>query len=266
MTTRFKEKVVVMTGGGRGIGRSMALAFAEEGADVAVAARTRQQIETVAREIEAFGRRAIPYVCDISIAGEVKGFAQEVEQVFGRVDILVNNAGISNRSRFLDYDDEAWLEVIRVNLFGVYLCTKAFLPLLQKVGRGRILMMASTAGKAPAPFNTAYSASKHGLLGLTKSLASELALCGYPEITVNAICPFFVETAMFSGPEGYVAQMERSMGLSKEEVMGKVREWNLQRRVLEPSEVVSLAVYLASDDAKGITGQAINVCGGRIFH
>jgi NAD(P)-dependent dehydrogenase (short-subunit alcohol dehydrogenase family) len=263
---KLKNKISVITGAGRGIGRSIALAFAEEGADVALAARSQEQLEKVAREVESKGRRALSVPCDVSSIQDVQNLRRAVQEVFGRVDILVNNAGISKRSKFLEYEDEVWLEVLRVNLFGAYLSTKAILPLIQKVSEGRIIMIASTAAKLPVPFNTAYSASKHGLLGLAQSLAAELALSGYPRITVNAICPFFVETEMFSGPQGYVAQMSRNTERSREEVVKDVVSRSLQGRVLRPEEVAALAVYLASDEAEGITGQAINICGGRAFH
>lgn len=263
---KLKDKISVITGAGRGIGRSIALAFAEEGADVVLAARSREQLEEVAREVKGKGRRALTVPCDVSSIQEVQNLAQAVQEAFGRVHILVNNAGISKRSKFLEYKDEVWLEVLRVNLFGAYLITKAILPLIQKGSEGRIIMIASTAAKSPVPFNTAYSASKHGLLGLTKSLAAELALSGYPRITVNAICPFFVETEMFTGPEGYVAQMSHNTGRSPKEVLKDAASRNLQERVLQPTEVAALAVYLASDAAEGLTGQAINICGGRVFH
>ena len=263
---KLKNKVTVVTGAGRGIGRSIALAFAGEGAHVVLVARSRDQLDQVAEEIKPMGTRALAVPCDVSVAQDVQALAKIVRDEFGKLNILVNNAGISRRSNFLEYNDETWLEVIRVNLFGVYLCTKALLPMIQDIGEGRIIMIASAAGKNPVPFNTAYSASKHGLLGLTKSLASELALTGYPGITVNAICPFFVKTDLFSGPQGYVAQMMRNMNLSKEEVIERAVNRNLQRRILDPAEIASLAVYLASDDARGMTGQAINVCGGNVFH
>jgi NAD(P)-dependent dehydrogenase (short-subunit alcohol dehydrogenase family) len=263
---KLKDKVALITGAGRGIGRSIALAFAQEGADVVLAARSRDQLEQVAEEVRRQDRHALAVVCDVSSPEDVKKLTQEVRKTFNHLDILVNNAGVSKRSKFLEYDDETWLEVIRVNLFGVYLCSKALLPMMQQAGSGRIINMASTAGKAPVPFNTAYSASKHGVLGLTKSLASEVAVSGYPGITVNAICPFFVDTDMFRGPQGYLAQISKMAGISDKEVEEKVVGRSLQRRVLEPAEVAALAVYLASDDARGITGQAFNICGGRVFH
>ena len=263
---KLKNKISVITGAGRGIGRSIAIAFAEEGSDLVLVARTKQQLEEVAQEAGNKGRKASVVSCDVASPRDVQRLAKKVRDVFGRVDILVNNAGISKRSKFLEYDDETWLEVIRVNLFGVYLCSKAFLPMIQQSAAGRIINMASTAGKSPVPFNTAYSASKHGVLGLTKSLASEVAVSGHPGITVNAICPFFVDTDMFRGPQGYLTQISKMAGISDREVEEKVVGRSLQQRVLEPAEVAAMAVYLASDDARGITGQAFNICGGRVFH
>jgi NAD(P)-dependent dehydrogenase (short-subunit alcohol dehydrogenase family) len=263
---KLENKIAVITGAGRGIGKSIAHVFAEEGADLILAARTRQQLDQVADDIRDKKRNAIAITCDVSSPEEVQQLAAAVTEKFGRIDILVNNAGISRRSRLLEYDDDTWLEVIRVNLFGVYLCTKALLPLLQQTGAGRIINIASTAGKAPVPFNTAYGAAKHGVLGFTKSFASEVALSGYPEITVNAVCPFFVETEMFRGPGGYLAQMSKMSGLSENEVQDKVVGRSLQKRVLDPEEVAAMALYLASDDARGVTGQAFNICGGRVFH
>ena len=263
---KLSKKIAVITGAGRGIGESIAHAFAEEGADLILTARTLSQLNQVADDIRAKNRKAAVISCDVSSPAEVEKLAAEVAEKFGRVDILVNNAGISRRSRFLDYEDDIWFEVIRINLFGVYLCTKAFLPMMQQTGSGRVINMASVAGKAPVPFNSAYSASKHAILGLTKSLASEVALSGFPEITVNAICPFFVETDMFRGPEGYIAQMSKMANISEKDIVDKAVGRSLQQRLLEPAEVAAMAVYLASHEARGITGQAFNICGGRIFH
>jgi len=263
---RLKNKISVITGAGRGIGRSIAFAFAEEGSDLVLVARSPDQIENVAEEIRKKGGKALPVTCDVSGAPDVQNLAKIVQDEFDRVDILVNNAGISRRSKFLECDDETWLEVIRINLFGTYLCTKAFLPMMQQMGQGRIINIASTAGKNPVPFNAAYSASKHGVLGLTKSVASEVAITGYPGITVNAICPFYVNTEMFSGPQGYVAKVAEMSGMPAEEVIERAISRNLQHRIIEPEEVAAVAVYLASEEARGITGQALNICGGLIFH
>ncbi|CAB1084249.1 hypothetical protein JY97_16060 [Alkalispirochaeta odontotermitis] len=263
---KLENKIAVITGAGRGIGESIAQAFAAEGADLILAARTRHQIDRVADNIRAKGRNAVGMTCDVSSPTDVARLAAGTKEEFGKIDILVNNAGISKRSKLLDYDDDTWLEVIRVNLFGVYLCSKAFLPVMQQTGEGRIINVASTAGKTPVPFNSAYSASKHGVLGFTKSIASEVAISGYPGITVNAICPFFVETDMFRGSGGYLDQMSKMAGVSKERVHDKVVGRSLQQRALEPDEVAAMALYLASDEARGVTGQAFNLCGGSVFH
>lgn len=263
---KLKNKVAVITGAGRGIGKSIALAFAKEGADLVLGARSKDQLEKVKQEALEMGVNALAVPCDVSSAEDMKRLASETGQNFGRSDILVNNAGISKRSKFLEYEDETWLEVLRVNLFGAYLCTKAILPLMQEVSKGRIIMIASTAAKGPVPFNTAYSASKHGMVGLTRSLAAEIAMSGYKEITVNAICPFFVDTDMFSGPQGYVAQISRSTDRSVDDVTRYALGRSLQGRVLRPEEIAALAVFLASDEAGGITGQSINVCGGAAFY
>jgi len=261
---RLKNKIAIVTGARRGIEKS--IAFADEGAHLVLVARSPDQLANVAREIRKKRRKVIPVTSDVSSAQEVQDLAKVVQDEFGRIDILVNNAGISRRSRLLEYDDETWLEVIRINLFGTYLCTKAFLPMMEQTGRGRIINIASTAGKNPVPFNTAYSASKHGILGFTKSVASEVALTGYPGITVNAICPFYVNTEMFSGPQGYVAEMGKMSGMPGEEIIEKVVSRNLQHRIVEPEEVAVMAVFLASEEARGVTGQALNICGGVIFH
>jgi ketoreductase len=263
---RLTNKIAVVTGASRGIGKSIACAFADEGASLGLVARSRDQLEAVAAEIKQKNGTAVPFSCDVSSPQQVRDVTKAVQDEFGRIDILVNNAGISRRSKLLEYDDDTWLEVIRTNLFSAYLCTKAFLPMMEQTGRGRIINIASTAGKNPVPFNTAYSASKHGLLGFTKSVASEVALTGYPKITVNAICPFYVKTEMFSGPQGYVAQMEKMSRTPKEEVIEKATSRNLQHRIIEPEEIAAMAVFLASDEARGITGQALNICGGLVFH
>ena len=263
---KLSDKIAVVTGAGRGIGEGIALAFAEEGANLVLAARTRKQLDRVAAEVKDKNREALTVECDVSSPAAVEVVAKAAKEKFGRVDILVNNAGVSKRSRLLEYDDETWFEVIRINLFGTYLCTKAFLPLIQQTGAGRIINVASVAGKIPVPFNSAYSASKHGVLGLTKSIASEVALSGFPEITVNAICPFFVETDMFRGPQGYLAQMSKVADISEEEMIDRAVGRSLQQRLLEVDEIAAMAVYLASDDARGVTGQALNICGGYVFH
>ncbi len=260
---KLKNKIAVTTGAGRGLGRYLALAFAEAGADLALIARSKDQLEIVAKEVRKKGRRALVVPCDVSSPSEVYKMSEAVEVEFGRVDILINNAGISQQAAILDSDDEVWLQVIKVNLYGAYLCIKAILPLMQKSASGSIINIASTAAKDPKPYNTAYGSSKHGLLGLSKSVAAEVALSGYPDIRVNAICPFFAKTDIY---DSYLAREARRTGLTEAEVETKTTGLTLQRRILDPEEVADLATFLASDAAKGITGQAINICGGKVFH
>jgi NAD(P)-dependent dehydrogenase (short-subunit alcohol dehydrogenase family) len=187
---------------------------------------------------------------------------------FGQVDILVNNAGVVGKRFFIfQSDDEIWRRTIEVNLFGTYNCTKAFLPVIMKQGAGRIINIASISGKQASPTNSAYCASKHGVIGLTRTVASELSLIGLTGITCNAICPGVVDTGMLTGPGMILDELSKLLGKSREAVLEEtIKPMSLQKRVMEPQEIADMAVYLASDAGKGLTGQAINVCGGSVFY
>lgn len=245
-------KTALITGGGRGIGRAIALAFAREGVRIAVAARTVEQVEQVAHEI---GNGAIALICDVADPGSV---AQMFEQVAG-VDILVNNAGVAESATVVNTTDELWHKHLSINLSGTFYCTRAALPAMLKKGWGRIINIASIAGKTGAPYISAYSASKHGVLGLTKSIALEVANAG---ITVNAICPGYVDTEMVTRG---VERITSVTGRTAEEALNSLKKMSPQNRLVTPEEVAALALLLASDDARGITGQAINVDGGSVL-
>ena len=185
-------KTALITGGGRGIGREIALTFARNGARIAVAARTAEQVEQVAKEI---GNNAIALVCDVSDSESVTRMFSDLRERLGDADILVNNAGIAESSTFVNTTDELWHRHISINLSGTFYCTRAALPSMLKKGWGRVINVASIAAKTGAPYVAAYTASKHGVLGLTRTVALEVATKG---VTVNAICPGYVDTEMVS--------------------------------------------------------------------
>jgi NAD(P)-dependent dehydrogenase (short-subunit alcohol dehydrogenase family) len=244
-------KTALITGGGRGIGRAIALLFAQQGARVAVAARTRDQVETVAREI---GDNAVALVCDVSNPDQVAGIFADVKP-----DILVNNAGIAESATFVNTTDELWQRHLAINLSGTFYCTRAALPAMLERGWGRIINIASIAAKTGAPYIAAYAASKHGVLGLTRSLAMEVAARG---ITVNAICPGYVDTEMTSRG---VEQITAKTGRSAEEALEALKKMSPQHRLTTPEEVAALALLLASDEGRGINGQGINIDGGSVL-
>jgi len=258
---RLENRLAFITGGGRGIGRAIAFAFAREGASIAVAARTRAQVESVANEVASKeGVEVIAIECDVADSESVDRAYERVKERFGRgPDILVNNAGIVETSPFLKTDEAMWQRHLAVNLTGTFHCTRAALPEMLERGWGRVINVASIAGKTGAPYISAYAASKHGVLGLTKSLALEVAAKG---ITVNAICPGYVDTEMTSrGIENIVAKT----GKSVDDALEAIKRMSPQNRLVTPEEVAAVALLLASEEGQGINGQAINVDGGTVL-
>ena len=249
-------KTALITGGGRGIGRAIALAFAREGIRIAVAARTAEQVEQVAQEI---GNGAIALVCDVADPESVNRMFSEMRERLGDADILVNNAGIAESATVVNTTDELWNKHLSINLSGTFYCTRAALPPMLKRRWGRVINIASIAGKTGAPYIAAYSASKHGVLGLTKSIALEVATTG---ITVNAICPGYVDTEMVTRG---IERITSLTGRTAEEALDTLKKMSPQNRLVTPEEVAALALLLASDQGRGINGQGINVDGGTVL-
>jgi 3-hydroxybutyrate dehydrogenase len=258
---KLKERIVLITGGGRGIGRAIALAFAREGADLVVAARSLDQVESVACEILELQSKALAVVCDVSDPASVEKMFDSTQEFFGRApDILVNNAGIAESAPLVKTTNDLWRRHLEINLNGTFYCTRAALPAMIERGWGRVINIASIAGKTGWPYVAAYSASKHGVLGLTRSVALEVAAKG---ITVNAICPGYVDTEMTTRGIENITQKTK---LSADEAMESLKKMSPQNRIVSPEEVAALALLLASEDGRGINGQAINVDGGTVLY
>lgn len=253
---KLEGRIALITGASRGIGRAIARGYAKEGATIAVTARTEADLDSLVEEVQTAGGKALAIRADLVDPAAPAQVIRQVLEVFGTIHILVNNAGIGSSASprpVVDFDDAFWDKTLTLNLTAPYKLSKAVLPLMLQKKWGRIINIASINGKLPALHGAAYTASKHGLLGLTRTLALEVALDG---ITVNAMCPGPVKTEMNERRVEYDA---KRLGLSMAEL--EVRLTPIGRR-LEPDEIVPMALLLASEESTAITGQAFNVCGG----
>ncbi|HEX7735439.1 MAG TPA: SDR family NAD(P)-dependent oxidoreductase [Ktedonobacteraceae bacterium] len=255
----LEGKRAVVTGAGKGIGRSIALALAEAGADVAVTARTASDIEQLASEIQARGRRAAFVPCDVTDVAQVQQMATTLLERLGGLDILVNNAGNAGSHKMLNHPDELWHRMLAINLTSVYYVTRTFLPTLTEQRGGRIINIASIAARTGGSYIAAYTASKHGVLGLTRALAMEMLPYN---VTVNAICPGYVDTPM---TDSSVSNIMTRTGMTVEKARAALEKSSPQNRLIAPEEVAAIAVFLALDINKGLTGQAINIDGGGVM-
>lgn len=247
----LNEKTAFITGGGRGIGRAIALTFAGAGAAVAVAGRNRETLEDVCAIIEQRGGRAVAVLCDVADAMQVYTAVSIARAALGPFDILVNNAGITYSAKLTDTDDALWERVIQVNLNGAYYCCKAIVPDMIARGGGRIINIASMASLVGMPFSAAYSAAKHGLLGLTRSLALELQRY---HITSNAICPAWVDTDMMAEA---INALAAKTGRTPEEAREALLSRGGQQRAMSPEEVAIAALRLAGPDGAATNGETI---------
>ena len=251
-------RTALVTGAGRGIGRAIALDLAAAGANVALAARTRAEIDAVAREAVAAGVKAIALPADVADPASVRALFTDARAALGDLDILVNGAGVAPTEPLVKTTDEQWRQAIEVNLSGAFYCLREALPSMTARGWGRVVNVASIAGKTGIPYIAAYAASKHGLLGLTKVAALEVAARG---VTVNAVCPGYVDTPM---TDESVRRIVEKTGVSATDVRRRLEESSPQKRLYTAAEVSALVLFLCGDAAAGINGQALSVDGGTV--
>jgi meso-butanediol dehydrogenase/(S,S)-butanediol dehydrogenase/diacetyl reductase len=274
---RLENKVAIVTGCARerGIGRAIAMRLADEGAHVVVADYCRsmpeypdakfgqkEELEGVAAAIRKVGRRSLAVKVDVTDEAEVAQMAAAAMKEFGRVDILCNNAGGGvGGGPVIQQTLDSWNRTVAINLTGTFLCAKHVAPKIIAGGRGgRIINTASIAGKRGGPMMAAYSAAKHGVIGLTRSLALEL---GAFNITVNAVCPGFVETQLF---EGLINMVGSTRNLNREQVLKTFVNQVPMGRMQTGEDVANVVAFLASEDGGYMTGQALNICGGVEVH
>ena len=249
---------VFITGAAQGIGAAIAETLAHQGAVLTLAGRRQPVLETLAQRLQAVTRCAV-VVIDVSDAEAVaKGFAQ-ARAALGPVSMLVNNAGQAESAPFGKTSPELWQRMLDVNLTGTFLCTQAALPDMLAARAGRIVNIASTAGQRGYAYVAAYVAAKHGVIGLTRALALEMAQKG---ITVNAVCPGYTETEILRQS---INNVMAKTGRSEAEARAEFAQSNPQRRMVQPQEVADAVQWLCSDAAASITGQSISVSGGEVM-
>jgi len=250
-------KVAFVTGASRGIGEAIARRFSAEGARVALAARDEITLGLIAADLERQGGEAFAIRCDVTLATSVSGAIAATASRWGSIDVLVNGAGLGGPTPLDDPDDSRWNAIIATNLTGVFRVTREAAPHL--TDGGRVLNLSSVLGRFGVAGMAAYAASKHGVIGLTRVFALELAP---RQITVNALVPGWVETDM--ARDGF-RRLTRETGGGEEEGRQMAAKMAPLKRVLDPEEVAGLAAYLASDEARSITGQAITIDGGQVM-
>ncbi len=243
----LRNKTALVTGGGSGIGRAIALAFAEAGAAVAVVGRTPTKLEAVVEDIRRYGGQGLAVPADVSRSDEVAAAMETLVAAFGGLDILVNNAGFSPSGRVTDISEEEWDACLAVNLRSVFLGARAAIPHMQQCGAGVILNVAGTFGLRAAANKAAYSTAKAGVINLTRAIALDY---GPERIRCNVICPGYVDTPLTAG----VAPADRDAFLAATQPLPGV---------IQAKDVAALAVYLASDAAAMITGQVFVIDGGQ---
>jgi len=256
----LKGKTALVTGGGKGIGRGIAICLAEEGANVAVVSRTHSEVRRVAQELSDLGVDSLAIQSDISKEREVKRVAQKTADRWGSIHILVNNAALFGKGEVIGLNKRLWDSVLATNLTGPFLCCRAVLPFMVKQKWGRIINISSAYGKMPRLGNSAYNTSKLGLIGFTRVLALETTPYN---ITINSICPGWVETDHVLN---FINSESKKTGKPRDLLMNQYKKESPQNRWISPREIGRLVVYLASDEANSITGEDINISGGMVMY
>lgn len=256
--TTLDGQHAVVTGGGSGIGAAIAAALAQAGARVTLMGRDGRKLAAQRERLTAFDDVGC-VAMDVSEADSVAQAFAAASQAMGPVDILVNNAGQAQAASFAATSLSLWQQMLDVNLTGVFLCTQAVLPSMLTRARGRIVNIASTAGQKGYPYVAAYCAAKHGVIGLTRSLALEVAAQG---VTVNAVCPGYTETELLHHS---LDQIVIKTGRSQEAARAALLRANPQQRFIAPDEVARAVLWLVSADAAAMTGQSISISGGEVM-
>jgi NAD(P)-dependent dehydrogenase (short-subunit alcohol dehydrogenase family) len=254
---KLKGKVAIVTGGGRGIGREIALLLSREGASVLVAGSTPEPLEKVASEINESGARAVAFATDVADEASVERMVTEALREFNQIDILVNNAGIIGPTApVTGVNREEWDRVLAVNLTGAFLCARHALPSMIERRCGRVINITSIAGLIGYPLRSPYAVSKWGMIGLTRTLALEV---GQYDITVNAIAPGPVR-----GPriDQVISRRAAQTGKSFEEVEREYISPIALGRMVEESDIAAMTLFLASEEGRNITGETFNISGG----
>ena len=252
---RLEGRTALITGASRGIGRAIACAYAAEGANLFLTATNADKLEETREQVTEHGVEAACHLADLSVPDAVDGMFAAALRWRDGLDIVVNNAGIYIGKPFTDYDMAEFDRVMKVNVYAVFQLMQLTLRHMRERRSGKIVNIASTAGRWESPNQAAYNTSKHAVVGMTRCAALENAALG---INVNAICPGFVETDMMGAFEGHA----RALGVSFEELIAGAKSRVPMGRFLEPEEIAHIAVYLGSGESDGMTGQAICISGG----
>jgi len=253
---RLRGRTALVTGGGRGIGAATAQALARAGVTVAVVARNEEQVVGVAARLRQQGHEAFAFPCDVTNSREVREVTMAAREAMGRVDILVNNAGTAASGPFAQVTLEEWNHLMAVNVTGTFLFTKALVPDMVEAGWGRVVNVASLSGLRGTRYVSAYTASKHAVVGLTRAVAAEVSGTG---VTVNAICPGYVNTPL---TQEVVARIVERTGRSFQDALATLLKQTGQYRLIPPTEVADAIVRLCHQDAADVNGEAIPMDGG----